>query len=286
MKRAIPIGAAAVVFVGALFLIRPQPTAQVAVAVTDLTAGHTLALADMTLQEVPRDLVPQDAVADPSIVAGKMLSVDRSAGDLIRTSQLGEPMMIAPDERAVAVHVSDASGLAGLVHPGDVVGIVASIQVQDSGGASGTYTKATIEPLRVLYISPTFAAADAATPEADPVTGLISSQPRRSDEGTVVLAVPTSAQVILYDFASRHAPNTAETVNALELLTALDSASNATLSMYLVPEDRRGFASSGLFLPDLVITPQPTPTETATPEGYVTPTPTATSAEPSPTASP
>ena len=285
MRRLVPISIAVVVFVGALALIRPEPTLSVVVAASDMSAGWTIGVADLEVREVPQRLVPADALSDPAAAVGQALLVDRVAGDVIRPGNLGQPVTLGADERAVAVRVTDSGGMAGLIGPGDIVGIVASIDVQNPGAAPGTFTKAAIEPLRVLYISPDFVAEGPATPALDPVTGLVSSQRRREQEGTVVLAVPTGAYVILYDFTSRMAPNEARSVNALELLTALDAAPNATLSLYLVPEGASSFASSGLFLPDLVITPAPTSTPTPTPEGYRTPTPTATPTQ-SPTATP
>jgi len=285
MRRLIPISIAIVVFVGALALIRPERTLSVVVAASDMSAGRTISAADLEVREVPQRLVPADSLTDPAAAVGQALIVDRVAGDVIRPGNLGQPVTLGPEERAIAVRVTDSGGMAGLIGPGDIVGIVASIDVQNPGAAPGTFTKAAIEPLRVLYISPDFAAEEAATPALDPVTGLVSSQRRREQEGTVVLAVPTGAYVILYDFTSRMAPNEARSVNALELLTALDAAPNAMLSLYLVPEGASSFASSGLFLPDLVITPAPTSTPSPTPEGYRTPTPTATPTQ-SPTATP
>jgi Flp pilus assembly protein CpaB len=276
IRRLIPISIAAAVFLGALFVIRPEATKAVVVAAGDIPAGRALQSSDLEVKEIPERLAPADAFDSSAPILGKTLMVDRGKGDVIRPSSLGEVVTLGPDERAVAVRVTDSGGLAGLIKPGDAVGIVASIDVQNPGAAPGTFTKAAIEPLKVMYISPDFRAVGETTPAADTVTGLIASQQRREQEGTVVLAVPTSAYVILYDFTSRKAANEARTVNALELLTALDAAGNAKLSLYLVPERAASFASSGLFLPDLVITPVPTATATATPEGYKTPTPTPT----------
>jgi Flp pilus assembly protein CpaB len=280
MRRLIPIFIAAIVFVGALLVIRPEATRAVVVAAADLPAGRPLEASQLAVQEVPERLAPTDAFTDPAGIVGKTLKVDRSQGDVIRPGNLGEAVMLGVNERAVAVHVTDSGGLAGLIKPGDTVGIVASIEVQDPGAATGTFTKAAIEPLTVMYISPDFQAVDEPTPSADSLTGIMASQSQREQEGTVVLAVPTSAYVILYDFTSRQAANEMRTVNALELLTALDAAGNARLSLYLVPENANSFASAGLFLPDLVITPVPTATPTATPEDYKTPTPTATATLP------
>lgn len=274
LRNLLPVLVAAVVFVAAIVLVQPPPTLTVVVAASDLAAGRILEPQDVAVQEFPEELAPADAFGAPDGVIGQTLRVDRSAGDILRASNLGEPVTLAGNERAVAIHVRDSAGLAGLLNPGDVVGVVAVLEVQTPGAVPGTYSKATIEPLRVLYLSPEFQVRAQATPQVDPVTGLARTGDDRELEGTVVLAVPTSAQVVFYDFADRQAANELVPVNALELLAALDSSASATLSLYLVPSAAEGFASSGLFLPDLIRTPVPTPTPTATPEGF-RPTPTA-----------
>lgn len=283
MKKIIPIVVSLLVFVAAVALVQPEPTAQVVVAARDMAAGHEIQVGEVLLEDIPEHLIPPGSFTFPDEVVGTTLILDRAAGDVIRESTLGEPVKLLPNERAVAVRVTDSAGLAGLIQPGDTIGIVAAIQVQDPGGMNGMFSKSTIEPMRVLYISPEFEALDdREVLEPDPVTGLVQKE-NRDTEGTVLLAVPTDALVVLYDFSGREAPNQSRKVNAIELLTALDAALNATLSFYFVPENPEAFASEGLFLPDLVITPAPTPTITPTPDGLLlTLTPIVVDATPTP----
>jgi pilus assembly protein CpaB len=283
MKKIIPIFISLLVFVAAVALVQPEPTAQVVVAARDMAAGHEIQVGEVLLEDIPEHLIPPGSFTFPDEVVGATLILDRAAGDVIRESTLGEPIKLLPNERAVAVRVTDSAGLAGLIQPGDTIGIVAVIQVQDPGGMNGMFSKSTIEPMRVLYISPEFEALDdREVLEPDPVTGLVQKE-NRDTEGTVLLAVPTDALVVLYDFSGREAPNQSRKVNAIELLTALDAALNATLSLYFVPENPEAFASEGLFLPDLVITPAPTPTNTPTPDGLLlTLTPIVVDATPTP----
>ena len=283
MKKIIPIFISLLVFVAAVALVQPEPTAQVVVAARDMAAGHEIQVGEVLLEDIPEHLIPPGSFTFPDEVVGATLILDRAAGDVIRESTLGEPIKLLPNERAVAVRVTDSAGLAGLIQPGDTIGIVAVIQVQDPGGMNGMFSKSTIEPMRVLYISPEFEALDdREVLEPDPVTGLVQKE-NRDTEGTVLLAVPTDALVVLYDFSGREAPNQSRKVNAIELLTALDAALNATLSFYFVPENPEAFASEGLFLPDLVITPAPTPTITPTPDGLLlTLTPIVVDATPTP----
>lgn len=277
LRRILPLLLAVLVFLAAMVLLQPPPSREVVVAAADLPAGHTLVEADLTLADVPGSLLPEDALTDPAAAVGQTLRVPRSAGDVIRAAHLGEPVTLNPGERAVAVRVTDSAGLAGLLKPGDLVGVTAMIT---AGGAdrSGTYAKVTVEGLRVLYVSPEFLAQDPAAlqPQEDQ-QGLLSLPAQRQTEGTVVLAVPTRPMAVAYDFTDPGVEDQVRYVNAVELLAALDGAQNARISLYLMPREAEAFASSGLFLPDLVLFPQPTPTPTITPTpgpgAAVTPTP-------------
>ncbi len=284
MRKIIPLAVAALVFLVAVALIQPEPSKDVVIAAVDMSPGHLIQAEDITTSDFPEALVPADSFGSAEDVIGQTLAVGRSEGDIIRTSNLGEPVRLGSNERAVAVRVSDSSGMAGLIKPGDIVGVVATIRVIEPGGESGSFSKSTIEPLRVLYLSPEFEALDVdAEPQVDSLTGLTQKE-TRVQEGTVVLAVPIDQQVVLYDFSARLAPDQVRWVNAIELLAALDSSGDASLSLYLVPDGAADFETSGLFLPDLVITPGPTPTNTPTPTGPIPPTPTLLQSTPTPEA--
>ncbi|GAP12216.1 Flp pilus assembly protein CpaB [Bellilinea caldifistulae] len=274
IKKYLPYLLAALVFFVALAMLRPPEQTQVAVAAVDLPAGHILTEGDLVMKGVPADLLPPEgAITDPSQAVGQALRIDRSAGDLILTAHLGEkPVTLQPDERAVAIQVSDSAGLAGIIRPGDRVGVTAVLTDGDYT-VQGVFSKATVENLRVLYIQPSFQAEDPAeaagriiTP--DPQTG-IAVQRQRSKEGVVVLAVPAKAQAVVYDFQSSgiEATTAVRLVNAVELLSALDQADNVKLSLYLMPDEAQPMNTSGLWLPELVIR-QMTPTPTPTPLGF------------------
>lgn len=274
IKKYLPYLLAVLVFFIALALLRPPEQTQVAVAAVDLPAGHILTEGDLVMKGVPADLLPPEgAITDPAVAVGQALRIDRSAGDLILAAHLGEkPVTLQPDERAVAIQVSDSAGLAGIIRPGDRVGVTAILTDGDYT-VQGVFSKATVENLRVLYIQPSFQAEDPAeaagqiiTP--DPQTG-IAVQRQRSKEGVVVLAVPAKAQAVVYDFQSAgiEATTAVRLVNAVELLSALDQADNVKLSLYLMPDEAQPMNTSGLWLPELVIR-QMTPTPTPTPVGF------------------
>lgn len=248
MRRWIPIGAAAVVFVLSFAMLQPEPSKRVVVATAELPAGWTIRAEDVEVREVPRRLAPTDALTDPAQAVGKILRLARAAGDILRESALGAPVQLATDERAIGLRVSDASGLAGTLQPGTPVGVVAVIFPETGSGA---FSKVTIEGLRVLYVSPEFSAYVPESPQAGAQTGIsISSLRQRRQEGTVVLAVPTAPMPVRY--ALPDGGEEMRTVNALELLAALNAAQNAAISLYVMPEKANAFVSAGLFLEDLL----------------------------------
>jgi len=282
-KKLFPIIIAAVVFFIAFALLRPAPSRMVAVATHDLKAGHVILEQDIELQTVPAEILAEDVVTDETLILGQPLRIDRGKGDVIRMSQIGNLVTLQANERAISVRITDQNGVSGLLTPGQLVGVIATIP-QDNTEVSGTFSKATIEGLRVLYIDPRFAASQEANvvpAESTPVgisgmSGLNTDE--RAREGSVILAVPTDLQTVFYDFSATGAISESRNVNALELLAALGFTDGASVTLYLMPQENPSeFTSPGLWLPDLIRTPFPTATATplGTP-GPVTQTPTAT----------
>ena len=268
MKKILPLLLAAIVFVVAWALLRPAPSSAVVVAAYDLRAGHILGDQDLALRSVSNDALPSDVVTDKSMLIGQPLRIDRGQGDVIRASQIGNLIKLEANERAIAVKITDATGAAGLLVPGQMVGVVASIPQQDALSAS-TFSKAAIEGLRVLHIDPRFSANSEANivPQAtaDGALGGLNTN-ERAREGSVLLAVPTNLQVIFYDFSATGGVSQSRSVNALELLAALSGMDGTVVTLYLMPQEGAAqFSSPGLWLPDLVVRPQPTPTPTLTP---------------------
>lgn len=269
MKKLLPILIAVPVFLFALTMMRPEATVAVVVAAYDLPEGHTLSEADLQVRRSPRSQAPEGALDDPAKIVGQTLRVFRGAGDVINLSHLGgEEIVLSSEERAVAIHVSDAAGLAGLIRTGDTVGVTAVMESNE-----GPFAKTVANGLRILYISPEFRAIQqpqtASSSSGDAFSGgsASSSQSPRELEGTVVLAVPVDAVTVGYDFSSFGVNSESQLVYLTDLLPALDLVGNVQLSLFLEPDAPEAFVTSGLFLPDLVITPGPTPTPTACPGG-------------------
>jgi pilus assembly protein CpaB len=268
-KNIFPLLLSAVVFIIAVLQLQPPPEVAVFVAAKNLPAGHTLQEPDLEVRQLPEHLVPEGAFLAPDGLVGETLRVDRTPGDVLLPEHLGgEALTLAPDERAVAVEVTDAAGLGGLLRPGDRVGITAVVLQQ-----SGTYAKVIAEDLRVLYLSPDFEALDPAVLQPEEEAGLVagSSGYQRETSGVVILAVPTDLSIVPYEFAHLGVATMQKLINVVDLLPALEHAREVELSLFLQPPQAEPFTTSGVFVPDLVITPGPSPTPTATPTPTVTP---------------
>jgi pilus assembly protein CpaB len=272
IKKIIPALAAIIVAFIALSVLgsRESEKAEVVVAMSSFPAGHTLEEGDVALAEMPVNTLPDDALTDVAMASGETLKLARSSGDVIASHHLGGGTLeLSQDERAVSIHVSDAAGLAGLVKPGDYVGVTAILNENE-----GAFAKVAAEGLKVLYVSPTFKALDPAdlepqTEEDEDSFGGVNTVPERDEEGIIALAVPIQAEVLSYDFFAFGVDNETRLISLIELLHVLDQSEQVSLSLFMLPDDATSFRTSGLFLPDLVITPGPSPTPTPTPLGGV-----------------
>jgi len=282
-KQFISIALAIAVFLVAFLAIRggQEDTLETVVAARKLPSGHTLTSSDLMLEERAQGNLPEGAVTQIDALLGETLSMPRSKGDLITHEHLGgEHIDMAEDERAVAIEVTDSGGLAGLLKPGDRVGVTAVLDA-----AEGSYAKEIAEGLRVLYVSPEFLAVDPLAyqqltdPEDEGGIGIGNSSsggsvPDRDNQGVVVLAVSVYQNALAYDFQAFGVESETRLVNLVDLIPALDHARGVALSLFITPDQALHFESAGIYVPDLVITPGPSPTPTETEIGLeTTPTP-------------
>ncbi len=116
-------------------VVRPAP---VVVARYDLAAGTRLTADVLEVRQIPKGGIPEGAYTALEEVAGKVLTTSRVAGDAITAYVAGEnevsagiPAQLEPDTVAIAVKVDQATGLGGVLRPGQRVSVIA---VLDPGG--------------------------------------------------------------------------------------------------------------------------------------------------------
>lgn len=108
-------------------VIRPT---QVVVAKVAIAPGTILTDKLIELRTIPMGAKPADALTKVEDGVGKVLAVGRAPGDLVVQAVLGEiagagiPAELPEGHVALAIHVNQASGIAGLLRPGQTVTIV------------------------------------------------------------------------------------------------------------------------------------------------------------------
>ncbi|MGD0575244.1 MAG: RcpC/CpaB family pilus assembly protein [Anaerolineales bacterium] len=140
-----------VLAVGTVFLvvlllngvIRPVT---VVVAKVAIAPGTQLTSALVDIRSVPAQAKPADAYGQASEVIGKIVAVGRAPGDFITSSVLGDqaqaglPQELPAGHIAVAVHVDMASGVAGLLRPGQTVTVIGILSPDALGNLQTTQT--------------------------------------------------------------------------------------------------------------------------------------------------
>ncbi len=174
----------------------PQPDAvsPMVVAARDLGAGTVLQAADLEIVTVAAAQVPDRALADPAPLIGQTLSVVRFQGELVAPVHLGPAVTLDAHERGIAVRVQLDTGLAGLLQPGQHIGLVAVVRDRQGQNERG-FAKALIENVRVLWISPAFRLR----PDTFLPAGQDVDTAPVTREGIVVLAASTLPAPVLYE---------------------------------------------------------------------------------------
>jgi len=107
---------------------------QVVVATRDLAPMTVVEASAVTTESMPSGEAPFDSFTNTALVIGKVLLRPVAAGRPITSSALageGSGVHVAsalrPGMRAVSVALSDSMGLEGLLYPGSVVDVIASM---------------------------------------------------------------------------------------------------------------------------------------------------------------
>lgn len=175
-------------------VIRPT---QVVVAKVAIAPGTLLTDQLVELRTIPMGAKPADAIAKVEEVNGKMLAVGRAPGDLIVSSVLGEiagagiPAELPEGHVALAIHVDLASGVAGLLSPGQTVTVIGMISPDILKTSSTSVFTAPISEFTSPIVSLTPGVASTPTPTPTPAPPS-SPLARLVITGVRVLMVPQS----------------------------------------------------------------------------------------------
>ena len=207
-------GILAAVFLAVALWPQPVETQPVVVAARDLGAGTVLKASDLKIRQVPSPQAVTPSLDNPGPLMGRTLSVVRFTGEIVTAQHLGPAVPLASHERGIAVRVATDSGLAGMLQPGQSVGLVA-VMTDWQGQNELGFAKSLIENVRVLWISPRFRLhPDSFLP--GPGDEEAQQLPK---EGLVVLAASTQPAPIIFE--------TQRTLQVRAIQRALDAEAHA-----------------------------------------------------------
>ena len=217
-----------------LFLSSLRADTTVVVAARSIALGARLTDKDLTTKKVRQADALPNAVVDIKGAKDQVISIQRMTGDQITKDMLGNQAVsaiassLAADHRAVAVKVTRASGLAGILRPGDYVtligvikpgqqstrptagavisGTVAAVPTKCAGAGCPTptpqvpgqivpqtaFARVTATGLKVLLVPQTFRYEEVTTTDSQGFAQAQSSQVGQS-ESVIVLDVPVTA---------------------------------------------------------------------------------------------
>lgn len=131
-------------------------TQSVVVANEDVPAGAAISAASVRLVSLPLEAVPEGVFDDMSRVAGRIAVSPFRRNEPVLETKLapvevargGIAALTGQDKRAIAVHVDEVVAVAGFIHPGDHVDVLATLQTDDD--KSRPVTKMILENVPVL----------------------------------------------------------------------------------------------------------------------------------------
>jgi pilus assembly protein CpaB len=139
--------------VSALSAIRPSPAPgrQVWVAAHNLSGGEPLTAGDVRVERLPRTDLPADVLAAGVSIVGRLLAAPMRRDEPFTDVRLLSPSLLSatdqPGAVAVPVRVADGPATLALVHPGDLIDVIAAPDA-DSGAAPTSFT--VVRDVRVL----------------------------------------------------------------------------------------------------------------------------------------
>ena len=175
-------------------VIRPT---QIVVAKVPIAPGTLLTDQLVELRTIPMGARPVDAFSKVEDVAGKILAVGRAPGDWIVSSVLGDiagagiPAELPEGHVALAIHVNLASGVAGLLRPGQTVTVIGMLSPDIIKASTSSLFTAPIPEFTSPLLSTTPVVSATPTPTLTPEPP-VSPLARLVISGLRVLMVPQS----------------------------------------------------------------------------------------------
>lgn len=150
---------------------------------TLLTSSNIESL--FAVKEVPVDLIPTSPLLDPQAAVGKITLTKIFRGEIVIDApnrlaasggRTGPSTIIPPGTVAMAIPISEATGVAGAIAEGDLVDVVVLLDVT-TGNKTESVTQMVLQGLKVLQVGTYNPDAKANQPRAgNTITFLLSRQ--------------------------------------------------------------------------------------------------------------
>jgi Flp pilus assembly protein CpaB len=213
-------------------VVVPRP---VVVAKSDLPAGTRLTAALLEIRTLPGSAVPKGAYATLAEAEGKVLTTARVAGDPITAYVAGEstasgiPAQLDPNTVAISIKVDQATGLAGVLRPGQTVAVIAVVDPSHIQQNALQSVASSVDETQATPVSGTTPAP--AQPKAQPApSASATSQPPVSAAARIVI---TGLKVLMVPQSFRYV-ETGSTGSSDSFLPATTSASQQQNSVILL----------------------------------------------------
>lgn len=154
---------------------------RVVISAKSIAAGASIAEQDVTIKDIPRDLVPSGAVTDITSAQGRTLATGMSPGEILTEQRMVGPSLArsltgSSESKIIAITLAD-TGIVSALRTGDSVDIVSTADERGMAAplAHGARVVNIVDDEVVLVALPTGAAeVVAATSLASPLTLLLA----------------------------------------------------------------------------------------------------------------
>ena len=175
---------------------RVEKTVAIQAATRDLPAGTRLRKTDLRAVRVFEKDVPKTAILDEKQALDRPLLFPVSANEPITLSKIasatgleGLPAIIEPGKRAIAVPITDTSGVAGLIQPRAHVDVLFT----KTGSRAEAVTTTILEDVVVLAIGRNTETTSSSTPPLTPAAAQ-AAQTARPPQSATLLVTPEQSR--------------------------------------------------------------------------------------------
>jgi len=166
--------------------VAKEEVAKIVVASKDIPMATKITSGDLKVINWPRESVPKGSFSKIDDLRDRVTKTKIFEGEPIIEARLvpkgevpGLPALIPKGERAVAMRVSDVSGVAGFIHPGDMVDVISVMRVGEE-----TVSKTILQNVKVLGVGTEIEEAPGKKPKkVNTVTLLLS--PKNAEKLTL-----------------------------------------------------------------------------------------------------